>query len=56
MPTFTRRKGDLNMEKLVKLEMDYDRSKYLYYVKEFKGEGVFLCRAEMNKSGRKKKQ
>jgi len=42
------------MEKIVKLEgLDYDRSKFLYYLKEFE-DGVYVCRAELVR-GKKKK-
>ena len=42
------------MEKVVKLEgLDYDRSKYLYFLKEFE-DGVYVCRAALTR-GRKKK-
>ena len=43
------------MEKIIKLEgMEYDIKKYLYVVKKY-DDGVYVCRKEWNRTGRKKK-
>ena len=43
------------MEQVVKLSgLQYEPSKYLYYVKKFE-DGIYLCRSEWNRGGKKKK-